>query len=796
MDDLLKSKKHRLNLILLLVLTVALPIGINLVKQQQNLRSNALAVPIEVIKGDCTDTRKGKLVLTCNQFALKLISPLGGVFESEIVPSQEPSPSFIPSSSPKNTPTPNSSAQTSPSPAKSPSPSPSPSPTGPRTVNVRSFNSSLQSAIASLAQTGGAIYLPAGTYTVPSKTKVPSNITIFGDGIGRTIIRPAAGVNSHLLYTYSEGAPITNVVIRDLTVQGPGASSRNSQSEECCHGIKFENTTNSYIINVESKNNGMDGIYLGFIPKEGTTNQLMGVSNIRVTGCKSTGNGRNGLSLTQGTNNLIDNCEFASNEQNGAVLSLKRSSYSGFLMTGNRFISNYSHDNADTGFGVGGCKQNQNVSNNVWCTNRASGNDKSMPNESNCAGQNDVYVNNSPEIDKEDMGPGTVAGPQYASRCGSLPGLPSRPSIPVALNQIYLTSQVLAESTQSTNINIPSPSPTPSPTSNPSSAQKTTLYLKVAESERELNTARRIKYSSEPLIVNFNLQDQAPGLKQIWVEFENDKGTKFRSHLDIVLVDKDPQIDQIACKFDLTGQNLNVEIRGKRLGELGNGSSIVAKNNKLRVLGWSGGVINAVSTDELGDKNSSVSVKVIRDDERESNEVSCQVGVTQIALGAKLFCREKGELSQSNVLFTFFDEKGNKTQEVGDIAEDGSIKGLKTKFEDGKNYTISLKAPATLRKNALFTASDGTQVAKDASGEELELPIGDIFPTGSGDGVINAQDAVELNKNWQKQVASGSAELGDFNTDGLINAFDWSCMRQGFGKTDDPIPKLSGKNSF
>jgi len=41
---------------------------------------------------------------------------------------------------------------------------------------------------------GGAVYLPGAVYLLTAKVRVHSNVTVFGDGIDRTVLRWAPGV--------------------------------------------------------------------------------------------------------------------------------------------------------------------------------------------------------------------------------------------------------------------------------------------------------------------------------------------------------------------------------------------------------------------------------------------------------------------------------------------------------------------------------------------------------------------------------------------------------------------------
>lgn len=73
---------------------------------------------------------------------------------------------------------------------------------------------------------GGTIYLPAGTYMLDSSLLWESNISLLGDGIGRTILKPrkvdadadnfSAIVNKS--HTYSD--PVVNCTFREFTIDG------------------------------------------------------------------------------------------------------------------------------------------------------------------------------------------------------------------------------------------------------------------------------------------------------------------------------------------------------------------------------------------------------------------------------------------------------------------------------------------------------------------------------------------------------------------------------------------------
>lgn len=96
--DFFKQKKNLVNLLLLGILVLALPLGVNLIRQQQIIKSRA-AVAAITFKGSNVEQKNGSMVALKPQISLELTSPLG----PPGIPSNTPSPS------PSSTPTPSSS---------------------------------------------------------------------------------------------------------------------------------------------------------------------------------------------------------------------------------------------------------------------------------------------------------------------------------------------------------------------------------------------------------------------------------------------------------------------------------------------------------------------------------------------------------------------------------------------------------------------------------------------------------------------------------------------------------------
>lgn len=78
LQDIFRSKKNIINLLVLLIIVLAIPIGVNLIKQIQTFSPRAASPPIVLVEGKCVVKRNGVLVAVCGEIDVNLTSPLGG----------------------------------------------------------------------------------------------------------------------------------------------------------------------------------------------------------------------------------------------------------------------------------------------------------------------------------------------------------------------------------------------------------------------------------------------------------------------------------------------------------------------------------------------------------------------------------------------------------------------------------------------------------------------------------------------------------------------------------------------
>lgn len=354
------------------------------------------------------------------------------------------------------------------------------------------------------------------------------------------------------------------------------------------------------------------------------------------------------------------------------------------------------------------------------------------------------------------------------------------------LDQMMYWNRALSDSEVSALANLTS-SPTVSPTVTPSPTPNGpgTVSFKVAETEDGLVNATVNPYTSNGLIYDFAFTTDTPGVRQIWVEFIGADGSTEKEHISVEIVEPDPVLTSVDCSLDLSGQNLKVTLNGSRLGT--SNGKVTVDSKESQIVSWSTGQVIANIKPEGNLENGKLyKVVLTKSDSKILPEVSCQVGTTLISLGARLFCREPGKFDINGVKVTLVDEDGNKVDEEVTVDSAGVIKNLKTKLQVGKLYAISVKAPYSLRKNAQFSAANGTNVITPDDGKPFILPVGDIAPVILQDGKINTLDRSEIVRQWS--VLGSGTKTGDFNRDTKVNSIDWACMRFDFNAEDEAIP--------
>lgn len=310
----------------------------------------------------------------------------------------------------------------------------------------------------------------------------------------------------------------------------------------------------------------------------------------------------------------------------------------------------------------------------------------------------------------------------------------------------------------------------------------TTTDFRWAENPTDLAKATWLPYTKDQQDVAISFADDTPSKKSVWVEFKLSNNTTQTKIAYIDFVGDDPLLTGIDCNLDSTGA-VNIKVKGKNFGKDQGNSRLVVNSSSANIEDWKDSTVSAkLTVAAVGSHKFTVTLN--RGDQAPAVSDNCTVGVSQVTLGTKLFCRAPNAVTQNNVNVTLVEDTKGATpvKELVSIDKDGNILGLKTKIQEDKKYKLAVKVPRSLRKVISFTGSSGTTIIPN-----VNLPIGDISPA-DGDGIINNADRHELIRQWRLISGGAAVKPCDFNGDGLCNSFDWACSLSSFNKPEDPEP--------
>ncbi len=101
--ELLQNRKHLVSILILGILILAIPIGMELLKNQRIIRSRASGDPIAFVESDDVFQKEGKWFTKNKKISLKITSPLGGPVSTAAPTTSVPT--TAPTTSPTQTPT-------------------------------------------------------------------------------------------------------------------------------------------------------------------------------------------------------------------------------------------------------------------------------------------------------------------------------------------------------------------------------------------------------------------------------------------------------------------------------------------------------------------------------------------------------------------------------------------------------------------------------------------------------------------------------------------------------------------
>ena len=384
-------------------------------------------------------------------------------------------------------------------------------------------------------------------------------------------------------------------------------------------------------------------------------------------------------------------------------------------------------------------------------------------------------------------GPKTVCAQFYFDNC-PLGSIMSKP--------ITLISSTQATPTPTTTqVSTPTPPGSPTPTKTPTPSPTgviTTKEYKFAENLVALETAPWLPFKPPVVELTHSFSNKTPGTKQICVKFRATNNTESAPVCKSIELVKQPAIQ--ACNITSSGDDTQLELLGENFGSVQGTAKSGAIT--LTVLEWSDKkVVVKYQSPVL---NQSLPVTITSSDGIKA-EGACS-GISQLAIGAQLFCPQVKDIDIPNTEVTIveaalsgkvFTEKA--TLKILKANNVGVIEGLKTKLQLGKPYKLSIKVPRGVRRvlkntpGGFVASGKTTNVDFIKDGDGAKLPLGDIFPVGTGDGAINAADFTQLKKDIQAAKAATNS-YSDLNLDNWVNSFEWACMRPEIGTSDENVP--------
>ncbi len=218
------------------------------------------------------------------------------------------------------------------------------------------------------------------------------------------------------------------ITIRDLGLRGnrlgqrrwghggrlPSTPDPDPDEEVWSFGVRLVNVADALIERVEASDFAKDGFYLGY-------NRYHGTYRVRLANCRARDNGRNGISLTHGSFNVIENCEVRNNNRIERVGGIQLEPDEGLEISHNLVIRNhvsrnhtgitlYTEEPEWSGFST--------LVANAVCYNTAERN--GFVGIWDHFGQGNYFVDNVASGSQQDFGltESSRVGPEFAGECG------------------------------------------------------------------------------------------------------------------------------------------------------------------------------------------------------------------------------------------------------------------------------------------------------------------------------------------------------------------------------------------
>lgn len=278
-----------------------------------------------------------------------------------------------------------------------PTPTATPSPSSSKfALNVQDFGAigdgktddtqAIQSTVnAAVAAGGGAVYVPAGIYLVSASIEMFSHTTLYGDGMGATILKVRDQVGVDVIGVVRtqiarSTVALTNVRVSDLTLDGNRANQSSGLQFGFFAGVKADvRPPDEDIVCWRVEAHSFQGY--GFDPHE-LTNRLFMIE------CVSHDNVRDGFAVDGIINGVVRGCIAFNNIRHGFN-----------VITSSRNIildQNIAYENNSNGFTI------QNGSSDIQITSSIAHHNKG--DGIYCIGVNDNFISNNQAVENAENG--------------------------------------------------------------------------------------------------------------------------------------------------------------------------------------------------------------------------------------------------------------------------------------------------------------------------------------------------------------------------------------------------------
>ena len=256
----------------------------------------------------------------------------------------------------------------------------------------------------------------------------------------------------------------------------------------------------------------------------------------------------------------------------------------------------------------------------------------------------------------------------------------------------------------------------------------------------------------------------------------------------IVLAVK-PKITSASCQPATSGAGTTIIVKGLHFGDTGGTVTAGGQLTTATATTWTKMQITTTIPTVLTDQKDVVVTTI---DNQSSEPLSCLSGTSQVDFRASLSCRtvdkplklaeiDIKELNSVGVGSTAFTTGASLFKDSKVAFDDDGRAAIalskEKELQEGRSYSISVKAAGSLRRTIKFTAAKGTTAL-----DPVVLLLGDVSPE-RGDNKINSLDRSEMLQEWS--AVKDAVKRADFNQDSRVNSLDDSCLKSNFNKEGD-----------